>query len=120
VQTLAQIDVERMAPAMSVAEKVAHFVRITMLYLEDDDAVAAERFFIKVRAPACLPCASNFWPRPLRPEPGLVAGCADAIRPPPAAYLNLHVHMRSTRRSMQRSLLDAGVRAPHACRQTRS
>ena len=44
---LSQVDVERTTPAMSDAEKVAHYVKITMLYLEDDNAVDAERSFVK-------------------------------------------------------------------------
>ena len=50
VQTLAQVDVERVTPAMSAEDKVSHFVKITMLYLEDDNAVDAERFFVKARS----------------------------------------------------------------------
>lgn len=41
-----------MTPAMSAEAKVSHFVKITMLYLEDDNAVDAERFFVKAR-PLC-------------------------------------------------------------------
>ena len=34
---------------MSTSEKVAHYIKITMLFLEDENNVDAERFFIKVR-----------------------------------------------------------------------
>ena len=46
---LAAVDVDRVTPAMTAAQKVAHFVKITMLFLEEENAVDAERFFVKVR-----------------------------------------------------------------------
>ena len=59
MQMLAQVDVERVSPTMSATQKVEHFVKITMLYLEDENAVDAERFFVKVRAGHADFCAEK-------------------------------------------------------------
>jgi hypothetical protein len=48
MQILAQVDADRAAQAMSAEEKLGHFLKITMLFLEDENAVDAERFFVKV------------------------------------------------------------------------
>jgi hypothetical protein len=49
VQILAQVDAERTAQAFGVEEKLTHFLKVTMLFLEDENAVDAERFFVKVQ-----------------------------------------------------------------------
>jgi hypothetical protein len=59
VQALSQVDVERSTPSLSVEEKVAHYVKITMLYLEDDNAVDAERSFVKARIAWLLHCMKS-------------------------------------------------------------
>lgn len=48
MQMLAAVDVDRVQPALTAAQKLAHFVKITMLFLEEENAVDAERFFVKV------------------------------------------------------------------------
>jgi hypothetical protein len=48
---LAAVDVERSGRGMTPEDKLKHYVRTTMLFLEEDDSVNAERFLVK----ACLP-----------------------------------------------------------------
>ena len=45
---LAAVDVERSGRGMTAEAKLKHYVRTTMLFLEDDDSVNAERFLVKV------------------------------------------------------------------------
>jgi hypothetical protein len=45
---LAAVDVERSGRGMTAEDKLKHYVRTTMLFLEDDDSVSAERFLVKV------------------------------------------------------------------------
>ena len=46
---LAAVDVERSGRGMTPEDKLKHYVRTTMLFLEDEDSVSAERFLVKVR-----------------------------------------------------------------------
>lgn len=46
-RVLAQIDLDKGSVNMSAREKLARYIKITMLYLEDEDAVSAEQYFMK-------------------------------------------------------------------------
>jgi len=48
-QVLAGIDLERSTRNVDVVDKLRRYIKIAQLYLEDDDAVAAEQYFIKAR-----------------------------------------------------------------------
>ena len=54
MQMLAAVDVERSGRGMTPEAKLKHHVRTTMLFLEDDDSVSAERFPVKVRCMRAL------------------------------------------------------------------
>lgn len=49
MQVLAGIDLESSTRNLASNVKLARYLKITQLYLEDDDAVKAEQYFSKVR-----------------------------------------------------------------------
>jgi hypothetical protein len=48
VQVLAGVDLERSTRNVEPNVKLARYLKIAGLYLEDEDSVSAEQFFIKV------------------------------------------------------------------------
>lgn len=49
VQMLSAMDVERAGRDLDDTKKLEHYINVTMLFLEDEDSVSAERFLVKVR-----------------------------------------------------------------------
>lgn len=61
VQVLAGIDLERSTRNVDDVQKLQRYIKIAQLYLEDDDAVCAEQYFIKVCIHDLSVPLSIFW-----------------------------------------------------------